>query len=126
MKQFQKGDFVRYKIKNEVGLVGGVYNRGEQQMIRCWWHMGGTRSLIDVDQVEVLTLDQVINEDFSNNYCKASMIERQLRLQEDGDVSDLIDESSIREEVKIMVSNTNDNSDYYENEINMYEEEREF
>ena len=95
-------------------------------MIRCWWHMGGTRSLIDVDQVEVLTLDQVINEDFSNNYCKASMIERQLRLQEDGDVSDLIDESSIREEVKIMVSNTNDNSDYYENEINMYEEEREF
>lgn len=86
------GDFVKYKMKNEIGLVSEV----KGNTLLCWWHMGGTRAHIDFDLVEKQTISQVLNNVYSNEYVKASLFERRARLFEGTDVSDLIDERHIR------------------------------
>lgn len=94
--EYKTGDFVRYIMKNEVGLVKSV---GEET-IRCWWHMGGTSALINKNLTKRLSLSEVLNEEFANEYCKESLLERKVRLNEGGDVSDLIDERHIRKNLK--------------------------
>lgn len=97
------GDLVKYKIKNEIGLVGEVqtYRHPDAPIkLRCWWHTGGTRAWIDKSKVEKLSMDQVLSDTFSNEYVKPSLLERRLRLKEGGDVSDLIDRKDIRKEIK--------------------------
>ena len=91
MRDLQPGDFVRYTIKNELGLVGEVTNRGA----RCWYHCGGTRAMTPFDSFEKITPLDAIFDDFSNNYARASLIERRERLLRGEDVSDLIDSTDI-------------------------------
>lgn len=90
------GTFVRYTPKNELGLIGEMRYIGA----RCWYHMGGTKATTPYDLIETITLEEVLTHTFSNEYCKASLIERSLRIQEGGDTSDLIDDSDIRSEVR--------------------------
>lgn len=90
------GSFVRYTIKNELGLIGEIRFNGA----RCWYHTGGTRSMSPYEIIEPITLEELLSETFSNEYAKASLIERSLRIQEGGDVSDLIDDAEIRTEVR--------------------------
>lgn len=89
------GTFVRYILKDELGLVSDMVYAGA----RCWFHMGGTRAMTPYDMIEPITFDEVLSHDFSNEYCKTSLIERYLRIQEGRDVSDLIDREDVREEV---------------------------
>lgn len=89
------GDFVRYTVKNELGLVGEVLERGA----RCWYHTGGTRALSPCDIIEKISPLDAIFDDFSNNYARASLIERRERLLRGEDVSDLIDDKDISEQV---------------------------
>ena len=93
------GTFVRYLPKNELGLIGEMRYIGA----RCWYHMGGTTATTPYDLIEPITLDEVLTHNFSNEYAKASLIERYLRVREGGDVSDLIDDRTIRDEVKYQV-----------------------
>lgn len=86
--KYKVGDFVRYIMKNEVGLVGEILDNNK---VRCWWHMGGTRATIDTRMIEPLTIEQVREETFSNDYAKNSLIARRIILLQGGDVSDLID-----------------------------------
>lgn len=95
LRPLQVGDFVRYTIKKELGLVGEVTEHGA----RCWWHLGGTRAMCPYEILEVIATDEAITGKFSNQYAKASLIERKYRLQEGGDVSDLIDRDEIRTEI---------------------------
>lgn len=90
------GDFIRYEMKNEVGLV----KRVEGDKIRAWWHLGGTSAIIDKNLTKRLSLSEVLNEKFTNDYCKESLLERKVRLNEGGDVSDLIDERHIRKNLR--------------------------
>ena len=90
------GTFVRYLPKNELGLIGEMRYIGA----RCWYHMGGTKATTPYDLIEAITLEEALTHTFSNEYCKASLIERSLRIQEDGDTSDLIDDADIRSEVR--------------------------
>ena len=94
--KYKVGDFVRYNMKNEVGLVGEVEDRGGAIKLRCWWHTGGTRALIDTRQVNKLSLSEVLNNTFKNEYVKASLLERRARLFEGGDTTDLIDDNDVR------------------------------
>lgn len=87
--------YVRYKLKNELGLIGEVTAHG----LRCWYHLGGTRALTNYEDVEVIDLRKVLATTFSNEYCKASLIERAHRLFTGGDVSDLIDDRNVRDAV---------------------------
>lgn len=96
--KYEVGDFVRYIIKNEVGLVGEVIS--DSNKIRCYWHMGGTRATASTEIVEPLTLEEVKSTTFSNDYAKQSLMERQMRLFEGGDVSDLIDDQDVRADLK--------------------------
>ena len=98
-KHLLPGTFVRYTIKNELGLIGEIRFNGA----RCWQHNVGTRSMSPYELIEPFTLEEVLSETFSNEYAKASLIERSLRIQEGGDVSDLIDDRTIRDEVKYQV-----------------------
>lgn len=100
--KYYVGQFVRYKMKNELGLIGEVNESGA----RVWYHLGGTRSMSPLDIIEPLTINEVFELTFSNEYAKASLIERQLRLNEGSDVSDLIDERHIRREVFMSLQNT--------------------
>ena len=95
-KQILPGTFVRYLPKNELGLVGEMKFNGA----RCWYHSGGTRAMTPYDIIEPITLDEVLQNTFSNEYAKASLIERHYRLHEGGDTSDLIDDPGIRPEVR--------------------------
>lgn len=96
------GDFVRYKEKNEIGLVGQIITNRNSTEYRCWWHLGGTRALINESLVERLSMPQVKTEIFANDYAKASLIERRNRLIAGDDVSDLID---VRELIEITLDN---------------------
>lgn len=98
-KQILPGGFVRYKMKNELGLVGEMKFNGA----RCWYHSGGTRAMTPYDLIEPITLEEVLENTFSNEYAKASLIERSLRVQEGGDTSDLIDDPEIRPEVRQLI-----------------------
>ena len=93
------GSFVRYLPKNELGLIGEMRYIGA----RCWYHMGGTKATTPYDLIEAITLEEALTHTFSNEYCKASLLERHKRLMEGGDVSDLIDDSDIRSEVRKMI-----------------------
>ena len=85
------GDFIRYKVKNELGLVGEVTPLG----VRCWYHCGGTRAMTPFEEIEKISNLDAIFDDFSNNYARASLIERRERLLRGEDVSDLIDDKDI-------------------------------
>ena len=87
MRRYEPGDFVRYKLKNELGLVGEVTPWGA----RCWYHLGGTKALTSFDDIELLSLTMVKKRQFSNNYAKQSLMTRRARLLRGEDVSDLID-----------------------------------
>lgn len=66
------GQFVRYKVKNEVGLIGEVCEEGK---LRVWWHTGGTRAQIDVDLVELVEVPAV-DDEYSNAYAISSLLKR--------------------------------------------------
>lgn len=95
-KQILPGTFVRYLPKNELGLVGEMKFSGA----RCWYHMGGTKATTPYNLIEPISDAEAIAETFSNECCKASLLERHRRLMEGGDVSDLIDDADIRSEVR--------------------------
>lgn len=97
MKKLEKGSFVKYN--NELGLVKKV----DQSGLRCFWHSGGTTALIQEDMVEPITVNQAIGDDFDNWNSRASLLERYQRMQENKDVSDLIDTLDVREEIKIIL-----------------------
>lgn len=97
---YQPGDIVRYKTKNEIGLVSETnierHPNGARKL-RCWWHLGGTRSVIDASEVEGVTLQGLLTNTYANEYAKASLLERQLRMfEEDGPIDDLIEGDDIR------------------------------
>lgn len=98
-KQIAIGGFVRYKMKNELGLIGEMTFNGA----RCWYHMGGTRAMTPYDLIERISIEEVLENTFSNEYAKASLIERHYRLHEGGDTSDLIDDPGIRPEVRQLI-----------------------
>lgn len=97
MTKIKKGVFVKYN--NELGLVKEV----DQSGLRCWWHSGGTTALIAVDMVESVTVNEAIGDDFDNWIARASLLERYQRLQDGGDVSDLIDTYDVRKGIKDML-----------------------
>lgn len=92
MLKIKVGSFVRYKYKNELGLVKEVTERGA----RVWYHSGGTASMSPFDIIEVIDTAEAKYSKFSNEHNKASLFERRQRLIEGGDTSDLIDERDIR------------------------------
>lgn len=94
-----KGDFVRYIANNELCLVGKV----EDDNLRCWCHMGGTRALMKSNQVELLKIGEAMGSEFTNEHAKSSLAERALRLNEGKDVTDLIDEYDIRRDLILML-----------------------
>lgn len=61
--------------------------------------MGGTRARINSDMLDLLTLEEVLYLKFNNEYVKESLIERKLRMNENRDISDLIDEKDIRKNI---------------------------
>ena len=93
------GEFVRYRMKNQLGLVGEVTPRG----CRVWYHTGGTRAMSPYQIIELITFQEVLNCTFENEYAKASLIERSTRLLEGGDVSDLIDTPDIRKGITTLL-----------------------
>lgn len=97
MTEIKKGSFVRYN--NELGLVKVV----DGSRLRCWWHSGGTTALISIDMVESVTVNEAIGDDFDNWILRASLLERHQRLQDGGDVSDLIDTHDVRKSIKDML-----------------------
>lgn len=103
-KQLSIGSFVRYKIKNKLGVVGELTFNGA----RCWYHSGGTREMSPYEIIERFSYEDVLNSTFSNEYAKASLIERHFRVHEGGDVSDLIDDKDIRPSIKISLRHQED------------------
>lgn len=104
----QEGMMVKYIARNEIGLISEVKTErhpGAPTAITCWWHTGGTRSVVDPELIEVLTMSDILLTTFENEYAKASLIERQLRLlEEDGLTDDLIDDRDIRPFVKDLLT----------------------
>lgn len=96
-KEISVGQFVRYIGKNELGLVKRVNDSGDGYFV--WYHLGGTASNSPMHILEPLTIQDVLKERFSNEYAKASLVERKLRMTEGGDISDLIDERHVRKEI---------------------------
>lgn len=97
MHGIDEGGFVRYLPKNEIGLVGKMSECGTKAY--CWFHTGGTRALTPFDILEPISNDEALCHRFNNEYAKASLFERQARLSEGGDVTDLIDRDGIRESI---------------------------
>lgn len=104
-KQLSIGSFVRYKHKNQLGVVGELTFNGA----RCWWHTGGTRAMAPYEIIERISIEDVLTSTFSNEYAKASLIERHYRIHEGGDVSDLIEGKEIRTSIKIQLKHQEDN-----------------
>lgn len=92
------GTFVRYKMKNQLGLVGEVTERGA----RVWYHMGGTRALSPIEIIEAIPVTEAVYCKFENEYAKPSLFERRERLLNGGDTSDLIDYPDIRRSIQEM------------------------
>jgi len=104
-KSISIGSFVRYKHKNQLGVVGEMTFNGA----RCWWHSGGTRAMAPYEIIERISYEDVLNSTFSNEYAKASLIERHFRVHEGGDVTDLIEGKDIRPSIKIQLKHQEDN-----------------
>lgn len=96
-----KGDFIKYQNR-EVGVVKETVGCNQ---VRAWYNIGGTSALTSVSDIERIDIDEVINGDWQNIHAVPSLIERQKRVNEGRhDVTDLIDERHIREEViKLLV-----------------------
>lgn len=103
MINVKKGDFIVYLNKKEIGVVKEVLQNWAN--VRAWWHMGGTASTISTDSIIVVDMFTVINNTFSNEYAKGSLMERRLRLVEQiGDTSDLIDDEDVRKSIKEIIT----------------------
>ena len=100
--QFKEGELVVYQneVKKEIGLVKRVTEHG----CFVWYHLGGTTALTPFYVLKSIELYQMLKMTFDNDYVKSSLLERQLSM-EDGrcDVTDLIDEHHVRNEVKALI-----------------------
>ena len=94
MLRIKVGSFVRYKYKNELGVVKEVTEHGA----RVWYHSGGTTNMSPFHVIEVIDITEAVYSKFINDHQKASLFERRARLLKGGDVSDLIDDKDIRKE----------------------------
>ena len=92
MKNFKEGTFVRYTMKDELGLIKRVTEDG----CFVWYHMGGTAAKSPFHIIEPLTVRDIMHGLFSNEYAVPSLLERYIRFHTEGDTSDLIDDGDIR------------------------------
>ena len=110
-RKFEVGEIVLYRVKNQIGLIGEILTErhpGAPVKLRCWWHMGGGRSLIDSKEVDKIKFGKILTTTFENEYAKGSLFERQLRLYEgDGPTDDLIDEKDFSPFIKELLSADN-------------------
>lgn len=103
--RYREGTLVVYKEDNLLGLVCGGLNYRVGSRIGCWWHKGASRGFIHTDEVEILTLDEVLQLTFSNEKAKASLLERRLRLiNDDGEVDIPINDEDVRIAVVDMIN----------------------
>lgn len=120
MTKIKAGDFVLHKIKNEVGLVSS----GRGSRFRVWWDASGNRVKTQGGRMELLSLEKVLSTRFNNEYAKASLIERQFRLDEDRLDDCLIEENDIRHKVKEMIDSSKHKlADKPSDKINLREKE---
>lgn len=104
-KQLSIGSFVRFKPKNNLGVVGELRFSGA----RCWFYDTEMRSTAAYETIERISIEDVLTSTFSNEYAKASLIERHYRIHEGGDVSDLIEGKDIRPSIKIHLKHQEEN-----------------
>lgn len=98
--RFITGNFVVYRMKNELGLIKSVKDNG----CFVYYHMGGTLAFTSFDLISPISTYSVLKTKFTNEYAKASLFERQACMQDDrNDVDDLIDERHIRISVKRLI-----------------------
>lgn len=105
LKQLSIGSFVRYKHKNQLGVVGELRFSGA----RCWFYDTEMRSTAAYETIERISYEDVLNGTFSNEQHKASLIERHFRIHEGGDVASMIYEKDIRISIKLQLKHQEDN-----------------
>lgn len=107
MRPFKEGELVVYETeyKMEVGLV----KRCNESGCFVWYHLGGTTAHTPFILIKPIELHKMLKTKFDNDYVKSSLLERQLSMK-DGrcDVTDLIDERHVRNEVKALVQKIKD------------------
>lgn len=99
MNKINEASLVIYKPKNELGLVKEMLPNGKA---RVWYHTGGTSAVTDIKYLEHIATVKAYGVTFANEYAKLSLLERKARMKDGGDVSDLIDDSCVREIIKLM------------------------
>ncbi|CAM3603721.1 hypothetical protein ERUR111494_02440 [Erysipelothrix urinaevulpis] len=87
MKQVKAGDYILYKMKNEIGVVKRVTERG----CFAWFHTGDTAAHITPEHFETLDPHYVAfnHSKFANNYAYASLAKRRIDI--------LLENSNLRE-----------------------------
>lgn len=99
MSTIKEASLVIYKPKNEIGLVKEVISHDK---VRVWYHTGGTSAVTPTKYLKYIATVKVYGTTFTNEYAKLSLLERQARMHENGDVSDLIDDNDVRDNIKKM------------------------
>ena len=99
MNKIGEASLVIYKPKNELGLVKEVIS---QDKVRVWYHTGGTSAVTPTEYLKRIATIKAYSTKFTNEYAKLSLLERQERMNENRDVSDLIDNDDVRDNIKKM------------------------
>lgn len=104
-KQLSIGSFVHNELTNELGVVGEMRFSGA----RCWANNDIAKTIMPYGSINRLSYEDVLNRTFSNEQHKASLIERQFRVHEGGNVTSMIYDKDIRPSIKIQLKHQEDN-----------------
>lgn len=98
--RFEIGQLVIFGPKNRLGVISELTFIGA----KCWFYSNNEKSSIPYELLLPIIVKDAVKHKFENDYAKASLIERHLRIKENFEVPDLITYQDVREEIKELLS----------------------
>lgn len=99
-KRLMSGSLVSFIGKNKLGVISELTFIGA----KCWFQSNNEKQSAPYELLIPLSVEEATKITFINDYAKASLIERHLRIKEDREIPDLITYRDVREEVKKLLS----------------------
>lgn len=112
--QYKSGGLVVDIGTNELGLIESVKKVNHpiiDSELYCFWGNGGGITVVSNKDVRPITIYEVIDKFFLNNYAKSSLLERQVRMFAGEEYDGFIGYSQVREFVDEMLKEKDDTNE---------------
>lgn len=105
--RFEIGQLVIFGPKNRVGVISELTFIGA----KCWFYSNNEKSSVPYELLLPISVNDTVEHKFENDYAKASLIERSLRVKEEEQIPEVIKQTDVRKEILELIERSNSNGE---------------